>query len=298
MRQTCIFCAKPLDNSDEHIIPDSLNGRLHTKELICKKCNAHFGTNLDPILKEALGAQLHFLGFDNAPSLILSDDKGEKYKLDKNGKITGIKVTAEKIEQDGMPGVAVSGQMEQAAKAFAKKMVRTFGKEETLNAVMNRQFVVVEKQIVPNELVAENPLQVTPRLLLAIEKIMVEYYAHCGLNIESISDRLESIYQIDESKANVKLCNFRQQVRKPATDETSHLILIRSIPETKQLIAYLELFNVLCAYTILDNDYSGPDVDFSYHQDALTGDKLDQKVELHLENTEEQEPKFDFWETI
>ncbi|RYZ18782.1 MAG: hypothetical protein EOO10_25255 [Chitinophagaceae bacterium] len=51
-KATCIFCSNPLDGSDEHIIPDSLNGRLHSKGIICSDCNQHFGEKLDPVLKE------------------------------------------------------------------------------------------------------------------------------------------------------------------------------------------------------------------------------------------------------
>lgn len=68
IKSKCIFCKKQIDGSDEHVIPESLNGKLHSKTLICKKCNQKFGGKLDPILKETLFMQLHLLGFENAKS--------------------------------------------------------------------------------------------------------------------------------------------------------------------------------------------------------------------------------------
>lgn len=65
MSEACIFCTKQLDNSDEHIIPQSINGRIHSKRLICQKCNHDFGTNLDPIIKETFGFLLHVLKIGN-----------------------------------------------------------------------------------------------------------------------------------------------------------------------------------------------------------------------------------------
>ena len=49
----CLFCKNPLDGSDEHIIPDSLNGRIHSKKIICYNCNSNvFGKKIDPVGKE------------------------------------------------------------------------------------------------------------------------------------------------------------------------------------------------------------------------------------------------------
>jgi hypothetical protein len=282
MRQTCIFCDNPLDGSDEHIIPDSLNGRLHSKSLICKKCNQKFGDHLDPVLKETLFMQLHLFGFDNAKTFIVKDDQGNPYKVDQHGKVNPVKVNTENVELNGMPGISVSGKMEDAAEAFVKKMIRTFGKEETRQAALSRQFQLIEKNIVPNTLTGENPLKVTPKLLLALEKIMVEYYAFCDMDTSIISNRLTNIFQLDESKANVTLCNLTQQVRKPGKEETSHLIVLRSNPDTMEVFVYLELFNVVCAYAVLDSDYSGPPVDFSFQQDVADGKKLQQEITLDL----------------
>lgn len=283
-RTICIFCSKTLDGSDEHVIPDSLNGRLHSKNLICKKCNQKFGNHLDPILKDTLFMQLHLFGFDNAKSFMVKDDEGNPYKIDQEGKINPVKVNAINIEQDGMPGISVSGKMEDAAEAFVKKMIRTFGKEETRQAAINRQFQLIEKNVVPNTLIGENPLKITPQLLLAIEKIMVEYYAFCGMDTQIIRERLNYIYQLDAKKANVTICNLNQEIRKPEKEETSHLVILRSNPVTKELFAYVELFNVICAYTVLDNNYYGAPVDFIFQQDVVDGQRLQQDIKLNLDN--------------
>ncbi|WP_367182322.1 HNH endonuclease [uncultured Aquimarina sp.] len=48
----CFFCTNDLDNSDEHIILNSLNGKLHSKEIICSECNNFFGAKLDSVAKD------------------------------------------------------------------------------------------------------------------------------------------------------------------------------------------------------------------------------------------------------
>lgn len=69
-QKKCIFCTNPLDGSDEHIIPESLNGRLHSKEIICHDCNVKkFGSNVDTILSQTFSQFILLLGLKNARTL-------------------------------------------------------------------------------------------------------------------------------------------------------------------------------------------------------------------------------------
>lgn len=47
----CKFCPNDLDNSDEHITLNCLNGKLHSREIICSECNNYFGSQLDNVAK-------------------------------------------------------------------------------------------------------------------------------------------------------------------------------------------------------------------------------------------------------
>src|SRR5699024_459121 len=144
----------------------------------------------------------------------------------------------------------------------------------------NGQIKFSEKQTVPDSLIGNNPLKISPKLRLALEKIMVEYYAYCGLDLTLITDRLNTVYTLDEGSANVTICNFNQQVRKPQEYETSHLLVLRSNPQTSEIYAYLELFNVICAYTVLVSDYKGPDISFVFHQDVTDCSKIEQEIKI------------------
>ena len=78
-REYCIFCKSLLDNSDEHIIPQSLNGTLHSRELICHQCNSNFfGLKIDPIIKNLLNPLLIILGWENARPIRAEDQDGSE----------------------------------------------------------------------------------------------------------------------------------------------------------------------------------------------------------------------------
>lgn len=53
----CYICGDELtdtNNSDEHIILNSIGGHLHSKQLLCKKCNSKLGDTADAKLAEDL----------------------------------------------------------------------------------------------------------------------------------------------------------------------------------------------------------------------------------------------------
>lgn len=46
----CIICRKENDNSsDEHVIPEAINGYYHIYD-VCKDCNSRLGTDVDSTL--------------------------------------------------------------------------------------------------------------------------------------------------------------------------------------------------------------------------------------------------------
>lgn len=287
MPKNCIFCNSLLDGSDEHIIPDSINGQLHTKELICKACNNKFGIKLDPIIKETLSTVLYVLGIGNVKTLKIEDDNGTAYLIDKIGKIKQIEPDVKTFTIDSKVGISVSGEKNIVPKIFAKKLVRTFG-NDALKMMNNASFEYSEKSLITKELKAETKLNVTPKLLLALDKIITEFYAFSGLDTAVIRERLDKIYNLDESNPLVIIGNFDQKVRVPKDDEVSHLIIIRSDCVKKQVYAYIELFNVICGYSVLIDNYSGSEINKVFHQNALTGEFLTSNINLSIDQFENE----------
>jgi len=118
---SCIFCQKPLDGSDEHIIPDSLNGRLHSKDLICAACNQKFGIKLDPVIKETLKFILFALGIGNVKKMQVTDQDGKFYTVDQAGVMKPVAPEVQLLKlDDGRVSISVSGEKDAALRAFAK----------------------------------------------------------------------------------------------------------------------------------------------------------------------------------
>ena len=121
----CYFCPNRLDNSDEHIILNSLNGKLHSKKIICSECNNFFGANLDPIAKNFFNPILLVLDFKNASGIIAENMQGEDdYLFKKDKKVIQRKPKITKWRIDGKTLVSISADPKNAIKLFDKYVER------------------------------------------------------------------------------------------------------------------------------------------------------------------------------
>lgn len=273
----CIFCDNPLDNSDEHIIPDCLNGRLHSTKLICHACNSEkFGRVLDPVVKQLFNTTLLVLGIKNANSVHSEDPEGTKYLYSKTGKVSHIKPELTKIKKDGKTYLIVNGDKKNAIKYFNKQ-------SEELIKKGYKQLKYDYKEIEDTAplLRIESKFAVTKEIILELNKIAIEFYAYSGLELSLVKEISERINVLDPQMNNVVFCNWDSEVRTIGQEEISHLIVLRT-NKIGTLYCYIELFNIICAYIKLYDNCENQ-VDFVYHQDAITGERFAEEIQLNLE---------------
>jgi hypothetical protein len=292
MEQTCIFCNKALDNSDEHIIPQSINGRLHSKQLICKKCNQIFGERLDPIIKETLRTVLHTLGIGNNSKIEVENEKGKKFLYDsRTSKIEQIVPEfTEEIRPDGKMAISVHGpDSKKTVKALAKHALRKLG----MNA-LKATYSATKTTEINESYSVKFDLKIAPQFALALQKIIVEFYCHSGLEKADIQHLIKPVAELQVENSSIVICNLKHEVRKPNNTEISHLLVIRSHAERKLIYGYVELFNVVCGYIVLVENYEGPELDFVFQQDAITGEAVNTPIELLTANINSESEDFHY----
>jgi hypothetical protein len=266
----CIFCEASLDNSDEHIIPQSINGTLHSREIICHECNStFFGQKVDPVIKKLLNPVLLMIGWENASAMKAEDIDGKEFTIGKGVHVRPVKPEKTITKQGGQTRISVTGDVKNTLRMFEKeaKKLKEVGK------------VMVHSQI--REVKDSSPfirakwkIEPSTELILLMNKIAVEFYSFNGLRYQVIRDLCKRIRDFDSTLNNFKFCNFQSEVREVVGNEISHLITLKSDLENKKLFCYIELFNLLCCIVVVDDQYEGEDILFFYHQDALTGERF------------------------
>jgi 5-methylcytosine-specific restriction endonuclease McrA len=277
----CCFCRNPLDNSDEHIIPSCLKGRLHSKDLICSECNSKkFGAKLEPVTKTIFNPLLLILNLENAKSVHTKDPDGKEYLLSKKGNVSVVRPELSEVKRDGKTFINVTGDKKNAIKFFEKKALDLLKKGyKPLSYSVDE----ISEPVPP--LSFEWKFEIIPEIILQLNKIAVEFYIYSGLNLNYIKHIAERVNALDKKLKNVIFCNWSGEIRETKPEEISHLIVIRR-NKNGTLYCYIELFNVLCAYIQL-YDNCKDEIDFIYHQDVITGERFTEQVELNLD----REPK-------
>jgi len=275
MRENCIFCNNPLDGSDEHIIPESVNGRLHSKLLICHNCNSKkFGRNIDPVLAETFKSLLFLLGLKNARPMQLEAPDGRKYLMDQRGKVSQIAPEYSVEKKDGLTYISVTGDVKDTIRKFAKLAAPYWNPEHDANNVK-----ITQPEGDNPPLSTESKIEVTDRLILLLNKIILEFYAFHQLDLTLISDLVAKVGNLDLSLDNVIFTNFHQEFREFENEEISHFLTIRT--SGNFLYGYVEIFNVVCGLIVFSENYTGAPIEVTYHQNALTGEKLTEPVSLN-----------------
>ena len=278
---SCIFCQKELDGSDEHIIPDSLNGRMHSKKIICHDCNSNvFGKHVDPIGKEFFNPLLVAFQFKNARSIYVYDANGEHFVHDRQGNIKMVKPKVVKTKVANQTKLEVTGDPVNAIKKFKKEAenIEKHGKKR-----IKAEIKGIAHDSVPFK--SEKVFEPNKKLKLLFNKIAFEYLAYKGMDVSPYQETLAQIRNIDVSIDNVKFCNENLELRNFNVGELTHLI--KPFIVNNNLIVYIELFNILCGCVLIDDKFEGNlDIE-TYYQNTISGEKIDNEVTLNQAKLEQ-----------
>jgi len=269
----CFFCPNNLDKSDEHIILNSLNGKLHSKEIICSSCNNFFGSNLDAIAKEFFNPILMILNFKNASGIIAGNLQGEDdylWRKDKQVIQRKPKIIEKKI--NGKTLVSVKGDPKNAIKLFNKRVEKL---EKTGSKVLASR---MEANYGNEPIRIKAEFKTNAKFDLLLNKIVTEYCAYNKLNTPEINELALKVRNLDESTENIFYCDPNRPIREFKSGEITHLIKLWS--EEKTVYGYIELFNVISVIIVLGNDHNDEPINFQYYQDAVTGEKFTEIIEL------------------
>ena len=89
----CYLCGKDITEENktvEHILLNSIGGRLKSSTLICKDCNSTFGNTFDSSLSKQLEFFANFLDIKRERGVVqevemTKESTGEKYKVTSKG---------------------------------------------------------------------------------------------------------------------------------------------------------------------------------------------------------------------
>lgn len=254
----CLVCEQPLsaeNESDEHVIPNALGGRLRTRLATCQICNSKMGNSIDACLTSSLAplAAVFDVPRDRGehPALKVEDTDSRLEYFIKPG---GHPELAPNYRYTGRDGNAETSSFYIATEAGARRFVKkTIGKRKRitkLNLTMHeepgRRFNLVFPPI---------PLS-DPIFLRAVAKIACCFARQIGLPISS--GAVAARYFRGESIPSVPVVTTRADVIRihgiPANSFYHSVQLMRD-PDSNRLFAYVCLFYFLEFIVLIDEPH-------------------------------------------
>ena len=232
----CYLCRQVLskeNESVEHIIPNSIGGRLKSKKLLCKKCNSKLGTEYDSEVSKMFNASMIIFGVKKDNNKNLSKEKfydrnfnNMPFEFERNK--TGIKINFNQIIRN-KDSISVSGN---------KKFVEEKKKELLKN---NTRILKNESVNVVNEINLNREDQIDKeRLFKSILKTGIGFYLENKNNVEKIENVIENLSQ--ENNFN-KLKNIVEVRETKRTNNNYHSLFLFKNPITTRITCYVLYFS-------------------------------------------------------
>ena len=273
----CYICKRILTieiQSIEHIIPNSLGGKLKSKKLLCIECNKNLGEEIDAELGSQLNPFMNLFMLDRERGKYSpikgSTEDGEEFILD------GIDIKSQPKIKFSDNHVSFSGNNEKDVKTYFKGLLKkhpNLNIEEIINTANKGKYYL-------NKPIKINMAFGGQVFFRAIAKIFVNFYLFRDGDQTYIQDVISYVKGdliVDKVWHNYELDNENLLVKK---DRVYHFIKIKGNPKEKVLYGYIELFGAHKFLILLNNNYDGKCFKEQYFYDLLKKEIIHNNVNL------------------
>ncbi|GAB6392981.1 MAG: HNH endonuclease [Treponematales bacterium] len=267
----CYLCKQELTKQNEtieHILLNSIGGRITSSKILCKDCNSKFGSSFDAELSKQLNFYANFLMITrergNPPPVLMVNEKtGEKYYIDHEGVPIIEKPIVKQEKTANKVGISITARNMEEARSILNGLSKKYKNLNVDEAL--KQAVHVEKQIT-------EPLSIKLTVggkesMPAILKMAINYYVEKTGDIESISCAIEELKR--NYTTRVEPIIFDKRLYALDDGEVSHSIFLLGSQSEKKLYAIVELFNAVSFIVKLSENYNKNDFEDLYVFDVL-----------------------------
>ncbi|QYK62417.1 HNH endonuclease [Paenibacillus sp. S25] len=274
----CYVCGldiTALNETEEHVILNSLGGRLKSKKLICRACNSQFGSAIDDRLSKQLSPIATLINVKRhrgKPQNIVAQYKDREIIVEPGGK---PKLARTHVELDEKVYRIEAPSLRDARKALVSLKRNHPGIDvdsELLSAVESKEYL--EKIKISMEYGGIQTKQ-------AICKAAINYYILQGGQPTYISHLIPFVKgEIDSCVDSVKYYFPRRELFYKEENDIFHTLILFSDIKNRLLHVYIELFNEFKFIVCLSNEYEGSEVYSAYHYNLVSNEIVEYEDKL------------------
>lgn len=267
-RGKCFGCGEKLtkdNNSEAHVIPNALGGRLAPKKLICRKCNTEFSELADNDLVNAFGAWPTLLNIprqngDNPPKT-LDTKAGFKVRIEADGKTTRVDPQYEENQVAAGTSLDIGAGNKKTFGQLLKRAHKKYPQFDPVEAEKHAQII----SLPISEICAPINFSVGQTfggVALCIWLFLIYRTRHAIIRKSDLRNMIATIKQ-----GHGKLRYFfggMPGLNGPDVP-IGHKIVVQTIPSRGELIAYVEIFGALRVGGVFANSPPSMDIQPQRH---------------------------------
>lgn len=300
----CYLCNVPFtdeNRSKEHILLNSIGGRLKPNDLLCKMCNSKFGHDADTELSNQLALLSSFLQVkrDSGKNPVIKGGKtkdGKEYHLVDGSKPIPANPTFIKNTENGTLTYSIKARNETELLLLLKQLK---GKHPELDIEAAKQKFNRKEEYLSDYV--EHEMTIGGDLAFqSIVKTAVDYY----IFIRKEKEQVEHLFDYLKGKEDLKITWHFHSVKpiyRKESNEIVHLIHLVGNRKNQLLYCFVEFFSSYSFIVLLSDKYTGKNFASSYCYDVLKNNTVEKEVRLILNKIQFQkifnDVKIDF-ETI
>lgn len=283
----CALCNTALvggARSKEHIIPNSIGGRLKTSDFICVVCNSTRGDSWDSELAEQLNWFSLSLGITRERGLptgqIVNTVDGRQYTLSADGSFTPKSSYSEELV-DGKKRInMVAKSVSEARKRLngVAKKYPTFDLEKALSELKVDTFYMDCPLTVELSLGGEKSGR-------SLVKTALAFASHCGVPHRDFGQAVAYL-QDENAEPPYGYAYLSDLVINRNKTTMVHCVSLKSDASKRRLWSYIEYFGLHRVIVLINDNYIGPEIDKTYAINPITGEKVDIKISNNITDEE------------
>jgi hypothetical protein len=263
----CYLCKTPLseDNiSVEHIIPNSIGGRLKSTSLLCRQCNSKTGELYDGVFAR------------------IGNILANKYNIKREkGSVPNFIATEVKSQKEIIvkPGSVIYYLEPEITHGDGYSIIHAYSKERILQEVNRLNKEIGEGKIRVEDLTFEKVYNYAPKdyvyetivepdlFFRAISKIMINFYIAKTKDAETVEKVIEFIRT--DTLNNFSWFYDLNISEHSHNSNPYHILIVKGSQKQKALYGYFELFGRKGFVTLLNGRYTGPEIQLEYTFDPI-----------------------------
>ena len=263
----CAFCLDPLteaNDSDEHIIPNSIGGWMTIARFICRECNNRKGRTWDAVLSKQFAWMSSMTGISrdrgSVPSVVVSTIGGKDYKLHNDGTMTPARFQYSQVPDGDKTKISFvardMGEVRKKVSELKQRYPNLDDQAALSSAKMSTSYL-------------EEPIKVDlapggPEAGRSIVTTALAYAFKLGISPHKCEVVLPFLRQPELLATSYGWSSLIDVVKARKPGQIFHCVSIYGDPKTSSLLAYVEYFSFARWHIELSRQYDGPAIASTY----------------------------------